>query len=88
MKKGIEIRLGSGDREGWTPRSGNGAQKPVWRARIVLLSAEEVGTRRSGGRPATAGKPTIWRWQARFTAEGVDGPLHEATRTARKPPLR
>ena len=26
------------------------------------------------------GKPTIWRWQARFMAEGVDGLLHEATR--------
>ena len=25
------------------------------------------------------GKPTIWRWQARFMAEGVDGLLHEAT---------
>ncbi len=33
------------------------------------------------------GKPTIWRWQARFMAEGVDGLLHEATRPAGKPPL-
>jgi transposase len=33
------------------------------------------------------GKPTIWRWQARFMAKGVDGLLHEATRPAGKPPL-
>jgi transposase len=33
------------------------------------------------------GKPTIWRWQARFMAEGVDGLLHDATRPAGKPPL-
>jgi len=29
-------------------------------------------------------KPTIWRWQARFMAEGVGGLLHEATRPAGK----
>jgi len=33
------------------------------------------------------GKPTIWRWQARFMAEGVDGLLHGATRPCRKKPL-
>jgi hypothetical protein len=33
------------------------------------------------------GKLTIWRWQARFMAEGVDGLLHDATRPAGKPPL-
>ena len=33
------------------------------------------------------GKPTIWCWQARFMAEGVDGLLHEATRPSRVPPL-
>ena len=33
------------------------------------------------------GKPTIWRWQTRLMAEGVDGLLHEATRPVGKPPL-
>ena len=33
------------------------------------------------------GNPTIWRWQARFMAEGVDGLLHDAKRPGRKPPL-
>ena len=32
-------------------------------------------------------KRTIWRWQSRFMAEGVDGLLHETTRPAGKPPL-
>ena len=88
MRKGIEVRLGPGDRERLEAviGSGNSPQKHVWRARIVLLSADGLGTmaiqRRTG-----KGKPTIWRWQARFMAEGVDGLLHEATRPAGKPPL-
>jgi len=51
----------------------------VWRARIVLLSAAGVGTM-AIQRQTGKGKPTIWRWQARFMAEGVEGLLHEATR--------
>src|SRR5215470_5804682 len=88
MRKGIEVRLGPGDCERLEAivGSGNSPQKHVWRARIVLLSADGVGTmviRRQTGK----GKPTIWRWQARFMAEGVDGLLHEATRPAGTPPL-
>ena len=49
-------------------------QKHVWRAHIILPTAEGCGTaeimRRSG-----KSKPVVWRWQARFMAEGVDG-LH------------
>jgi len=88
MRKGIAVRLGPGDRERLEAviGSGNSPQKHVWRARIVLLSADGVGTmaiqRRTG-----KGKPTIWRWQARFMAEGVDGLLHDATRPGRKKPL-
>src|SRR6202162_2504547 len=88
MRKGIEVRLGPGDRERLEAviGSGNSPQKHVWRARIVLLSAEGVGTM-AIQRQTGKGKPTIWRWQARFMAEGVDGLLHEATRPAGKPPL-
>ena len=88
MRTGVEVRLGPGDRERLEAvvGSGNSPQKHVWRARIVLLSAEGIGTmeiqRRTG-----KGKPTIWRWQARFMTEGVYGLLHEATRPAGKPPL-
>jgi transposase len=52
----------------------------------VLLSADGVGTM-AIQRQTGKGKPTIWRWQARFMAEGVDGLLHEATRPAGKPAL-
>src|SRR5260370_10911229 len=88
MRKGIEVRLGPGDRERLEAviGSGNSPQKHVWRARIVLLSAAGVGTM-AIQRQTGKGKPTIWRWQARFMAEGVAGLLHEATRPAGKPPL-
>ena len=78
MRRGVEVRLGPGDRERLEAviGSGNSRQKHVWRARIVLLSAAGVGTTAIQRQPGK-GKPTIWRWQARFMAEGVDGLLHE-----------
>jgi transposase len=88
MRKGIEVRLGPGDRERLEAIVGRGSssQKHVWRARIVLLSAAGIGTM-AIQRWTGKGKPTIWRWQARFMAEGVDGLLHDATRPAGKAPL-
>src|SRR6202795_1161069 len=70
MRKGIEVRLGPGDRERLEAviGSGNSPQKHVWRARIVLLSADGVGTM-AIQRQTGKGKPTIWRWQARFLAQ-------------------
>ena len=54
-------------------------QKHVWRARIILLSADGIGT--SAIMSATGkSKTCVWRWQARFMSEGVDGLLHEKTR--------
>jgi len=51
------------------PRS---LQKHVWRARIILLSDDGLGT--MAIRAATGkSKTCIWRWQARFMTEGVDG---------------
>src|SRR6201982_4200443 len=88
MRKGIEVRLRPGDRQRLEAvvGSGNSPQKHVWRARIVLLSAGGIGTM-AIQRQTGKGKPTIWRWQARFMAEGVDGLLHDATRPGRKKPL-
>ena len=61
-------------------------QKHVWRAQIILATADGCGTaeimRRSG-----KAKPVVWRWQARFMEEGVDGLLHDKTRKPGKPPL-
>jgi transposase len=64
----------------------NTPQKQVYRARIVLLTADGVGTmeimRRTG-----QSKPTVWRWQERFVTAGVDGLLCDATRPPGKKPL-
>src|SRR3954451_585240 len=88
MRQGVGVRLGPGDREGLEAVIGSGKspQKHVWRARMVLLSAAGIGTM-AIQRQTGKGKPTIWRWQARFVAEGVDGLLHEAMRPAGKPAL-
>jgi transposase len=61
-------------------------QKHVWRANIILATADGCGTteimRRSG-----RSKPVVWRWQERFMREGVDGLLRDKTRKPGKPPL-
>ena len=64
----------------------NAPQKHVWRARIVLLSAEDVGTN-AIMRETGKAKTCIWRWQERFAAEGVDGLLRDKTRPSRIPKL-
>ena len=61
-------------------------QKHLWRAAIILATAEGCGTaeimRRSG-----KSKPVVWRWQARFMAEGVEGLTRDKTRKPGKNPL-
>src|SRR3984885_528749 len=88
MRKGVEVRLGPGDRERLEAviGSGNSPQKHVWRARIVLLSADGIGTM-AIQRQTGKGKPPIGRWQSRFMAKGFDGLLHEPTRRAGRPAL-
>ncbi len=64
----------------------NTPQKHVWRAEILLLSADGVGTvaiMRQTGKSKTC----VWRWQERFAAEGFDGLLRDKTRPSRIPPL-
>lgn len=88
MRTGVEIHLGLRDREQLevVAASRNSPQKHVWRARIVLLSADGIGTMEIQRRTGKA-KPTIWRWQQRFTMAGVEGLVRDATRPGRKPPL-
>ena len=64
----------------------NAAQKHVWRARIVLLSAERLGTN-AIMRETGKSKTCVWRWQERFAAEGFEGLLHDKTRPSRIPKL-
>ncbi len=64
----------------------NSPQKHVWRAEIILATAEELGTsaivRRTG-----KSKPCVRRWRERFAAEGVNGLLRDKTLPPGTPPL-
>ena len=64
----------------------NTPQKHVWRARIVLLLADETSAREVQRRTG-ASQPTIRRWRERFRAAGVDGLLRDKTRPPGKPLL-
>jgi hypothetical protein len=64
----------------------NTARKVVWRAEIVLATADGCGTVEIMRRANTS-KPTVWRWQARYLDEGMDGLRRDKTRPSRVPPL-
>jgi transposase len=88
MRKDVVVEVGAPDRSRLEAivADRNSPQKHVWRARIVLLTGEGLGTveimRRTG-----KSKTCVWRWQERFMAEGVDGLLRDKTRPSRVPPL-
>jgi transposase len=67
-------------------RDRNAPQKHVWRAKIVLLSGDGVGTVEIMRQTAKS-KTCIWRWQERFATEGFEGLLRDKTRPSRIPPL-
>ena len=88
MRTGISITVTPSDRLRLEAlvRDRNVPQKQVWRAEIVLLSADGFGTneiRRRTGKSKTC----VWRWQERFMQEGFEGLLHDKTRPSRIPPL-
>jgi transposase len=88
MRKIERISISCVDRERLDRlvRDRNTPQKLVWRARIVLLSADRTGVMtitRAIGRS----KVTVARWQERYLAKGLDGLRRDATRPGRKPPL-
>lgn len=64
----------------------NTPRKLVWRAAIVLATADGHGTAQIMRRAATS-KPTVWRWQQRYLDEGVAGLRRDKTRPSRVPPL-
>jgi hypothetical protein len=88
MREGITVDVSATDRARLEAVvvDRNSPQKHVWRARIILAAAEGLGTvaimRRTG-----KSKPCVWRWQARFMAEGVAGLLRDKTRPPGTPPL-
>jgi transposase len=88
MSAEVCIWLSSEDQaelEGWVADR-NTPQKLVWRSRIVLLSAAGNGTM-SIMRAVGKSKPSVWRWQERYLAQGIAGLKRDATRPGRKPPL-
>lgn len=64
----------------------NTPRKLVWRAQIVLATADGHGTGEIMRRADTS-KPTVWRWQERYLDEGLDGLKRDKTRPSRVPPL-
>jgi transposase len=88
MRKGISIAVTPADRLRLEAivRDRNSPQKHVWRARIVLLTADGQGTN-AITRLLGKDKTVVWRWQARFMHEGVAGLTRDKTRPSRIPPL-
>jgi transposase len=88
MRKDVVVDASAADRARLAAvvANRNSPQKHVWRTRIVLLTADGLGTveimRRTG-----KSKTCVWRWQERFMAAGVDGLLRDKTRPSRVPPL-
>ena len=84
MRTGIIIDLNAADRARLKAIAAdrNSPQKHFWRTRIVLLTADGIGTneiRRETG----VSKTCVWRWQEWFMNEGVDGLLCAAERRDR-----
>src|SRR6476620_7254029 len=88
MRTGISITLKLADRRRLKvlARDRNAPHKHVWRAEIVLLSADAVGTNEI---MRQTGKSKTWvcRWQERFMQVAYDGLLRDKTRTSRIQPL-
>ncbi len=57
----------------------NTPAKIVWRAKIVLATARGLGTMAICRESGTT-KKTVWRWQQRYAAEGIDGLRRPSTR--------
>ena len=88
MRKGIVVDVTTADRAllEAVVANRNSLQKHVWRASIILLTADGLGTnaiKRGTGRS----KSVVWRWQERFMREGVAGLLRDKTRPPGRAPL-
>ncbi len=88
MREGITIEVSAADRARLETvvADRNSPQKHAWRAKVILATAEGLGTA-AIMRGAGVSKRCVWRWQARFAAEGVAGLLRDKTRPPGTPPL-
>ena len=88
MRKGITVEITPADRARLQSiiRDRNSPQKHVWRAQIIVLTADGAGTT-AITRAVGKGKTVVWRWQERFMHQGVEGLTRDKTRPSRIPPL-
>ena len=88
MRTGIMVEVSGADRRQLAAITAdrNSPQQHVWRAQIVLLTAQGCGTAEIMRR-ADASKTTVWRWQERYMTDGVGGLLRDKTRPSRISPL-
>jgi transposase len=88
MREGITVEVSAADRARLKAvvADRNSPQKHVWRAEIILATAEGLGTNAIVRRVGIS-KRCVWRWQERFAAEGVAGLLRDKTRPPGTPPL-
>ena len=88
MRTGITVKVAAAERDRLKAivADRSSPQKHVWRAGIVLATAEGLGTMGIMERTAKS-KTAVWRWQERFAQEGVDGLLRDKTRPSRIKPF-
>jgi transposase len=88
MRAGVTLSVSSADLDRLSAlvSDRDAPQKHVWRARIVLLTGEGVGTS-AIMRETSKSKTCVWRWQERFADEGFEGLLRDKTRPSRIPKL-
>ena len=88
MRSGISIVVSAADRRRLETivADRNTPQKHVWRARIVLLTTDGLGTNAIMAATGKS-KTCVWRWQERFMAAGVGGLLRDKTRPPGKAPI-
>jgi transposase len=88
MRTGVSVSVSAAERRRLEAivADRNTAQKHVWRARIILLTADGLGTMAIMAATGKS-KTTVWRWQERFAEAGVDGLLSDKTRPPGKPPI-
>ena len=87
MRTGVEVKAADEQckRLEVIAADGNSKGKHICRARIILLTADGLGTMAIAA-AADAPKPTVWRWQRRYMEEGVEGLLRDKTRKSGNPP--
>lgn len=88
MRTGINFTLSAADRErlGEIAAAPRSLLKHVWRARIILLSGDGLGTFAIMAATGKS-KTCVWRWHERFMHEGADGLFCDKTLPPGKAPV-